>query len=88
VSLEVAQARREAADGASVPDRMEAADAGFYQRVIDAYAALAEEESDRFLRLDGERSIEALHAKIREDVQALMARRAGTAHPSNGSSDA
>jgi dTMP kinase len=45
----------------------------FYRRVAAAYAMLAEEESDRFVRLDGEHSIDALHATIRADVQALMA---------------
>lgn len=84
----VAQARREAADGASVPDRMEAATADFYQRVAEAYAALAEKEPDRFLRLDGEQSIEALHAQIKADLQQLMTRQAGTAQPNSGSSDA
>lgn len=74
----VAQARREgASDGttneASAPDRMEAGGLDFYRRVAAAYAMLAEEESDRFVRLDGEHSIDALHATIWADVQALMA---------------
>ena len=88
VSPAVAQARRESADGVATPDRMEAATADFYRRVAAAYAALAEEEPDRFLRLDGEQSIEALHAQIKADLKALTAQRAGTAHPSSGSPDA
>ena len=88
----VAQARREGesdgtANAASAPDRMEAGGPDFYRRVAAAYATLAEEEADRFVRLDGEESIDALHAKIRADVQALMAVRSGTAPPSSGSSD-
>ncbi len=81
----VARARREAANGASTPDRMEAADLDFYRRVAAAYAALAEQEPERFVRLDGEQSIEALHAQITADWEALAARHAGTASPNNGS---
>ncbi len=88
----VAQARREGmqdsgTDGASAPDRMEAGGTDFYRRVAAAYAGLAEEESDRFVRLDGEQSIDALHTKIRADVRALMATYGGTAPSGNGSSD-
>lgn len=88
VSPTVARARRGAADGAGGPDRMEAATADFHRRVADAYAALAEREPDRFRCLDGEQSVEALHAQIIADLQALMAPHSGTAQPSNGSPDA
>lgn len=84
----VARARREAANGASVPDRMEAADADFYRRVAAAYADLAEAEPGRFVRLDGEQSIDTLHAQIKADWQALVARRTGTAPSNGGSPDA
>lgn len=81
----VAQARREAANGASTPDRMEAADADFYRAVAAAYARLAEKEPGRFVCLDGTQTIEALHAQIKADWKALEARRAGTAPRSDGS---
>lgn len=53
-------------------DRMEAEDQDFYRRVAAAYDALAEEHPDRIHRLDGHRSIDALHATIRSDVEALL----------------
>lgn len=79
--------RRRRASGAP-GDRMEAARDGFYERVAGAYAALAEAESDRFVRLDGTRSIDALHAKIWNDVTQILAECRGTPFSSDGSSDA
>jgi dTMP kinase len=64
---ETARARRDDA-----ADRMEAAGDDFYERVGRAYAALAEEHADRFVRLDGRRSIEALHEEVWADVQGLL----------------
>lgn len=84
----VAHARRTADGGAAPPDRMESADAAFYQRVAAAYASLATAESTRFMRLDGERSIDALHTDIWDDLQALGVSQAGTAPSGGGSSDA
>ena len=88
VPPEVAYARRTEGDGAAPPDRMESSDAAFYQRVAAAYAALADREPDRFVRLDGERSIDALHAEIMADLRTLGAFEAGTASSGGGSSDA
>jgi dTMP kinase len=87
VSPDVALARRTANENAAPPDRMEAADAAFYQRVAAAYAALAANHPARFLRLDGERSIDALHADVKTDLRTLIASQAGTAPSSSGSSD-
>ena len=67
-------------------DRMEAEDQNFYHRVAAAYDALADEHPDRIQRLDGHRSIEALHATIRADVEALLGGDSGTAHARTGSS--
>lgn len=67
---ETAKARREEA-GAD-DDRMELEDEAFYERVARSYSALADEHSERFLRLDGRRSIEELHADIRSDVERLL----------------
>lgn len=83
---ETAQARREDGEEAE-GDRMEAEDRDFYDRVAAAYATLAEEHSNRFLRLDGRRSIEALHTSIRSDVEALLDGDRGTPSSGTGSSD-
>jgi dTMP kinase len=63
--------RRRDADGA-MGDRMEAENDNFYRRVAGAYDALADEHSSRFRRLDGHRPIDALHATVRADVEALL----------------
>jgi dTMP kinase len=85
VDADTAQARRER-DGAS-DDRMEAAGADFYARVAAAYEALAEAHPERVMRLDGHRSIDALHKQVRADVEELLADR-GTPLSRTGSSDA
>jgi len=84
VDPEVAQARRN--DAARDDDRMEAAGDDFYECVSRAYAELAEQHSDRFVRLDGTQSIEALHDAVRTDVQALLAQGGGTPNSGTGSS--
>lgn len=66
-------------------DRMEEAGDAFFERVRDAYLALAERESERFVVLDGRRAVDDLHAEIVADVERLLARReAGTATGSPG----
>ena len=85
VDAETAKARR-GQDGAP-DDRMEAAGADFYRRVADAYDALAKAHPERYVRLDGHRSIEALHETVQADVQDLLAAR-GTPISGTGSSDA
>lgn len=84
VDPETAQARRE--EDAREDDRMEAAGADFYKQVARAYAALAEEHPDRFVRLDGTRSIEGLHNSVRTDVEALLDETGGTPLSGTGSS--
>jgi len=85
VDPKTAQARRD--EATREDDRMETAGDEFYERVGQAYAELAEEHPDRFVRLDGTRSIDALHESVREDVQALLAEGGGTAPSGTGSSD-
>ena len=80
---ETARARRE--DDSGDDDRMEAAGDDFYARVTRAYAELAGAHSDRFVRLDGTRSIDALHASVRTDVEALLAEGGGTPNSGAGS---
>lgn len=58
-------------------DRMESAEAAFYERVADAYEHLAATEP-RFLRLDGKESIEALQEQIWDDFTSLLNERSGT----------
>ena len=82
---ETARARRAEDDAAG--DRMEAEDAAFYHRVAAAYDALADEHSARIRRLDGHRSIDALHAEIRRDVGTLLDGAPGTPHTATGSSE-
>lgn len=67
----VTAAARRSDTGAPPADRMETSSDGFYERVAAAYRSLATQEPDRFLRLDGARSVEALHARIWDDVQHL-----------------
>lgn len=82
VDPETAEARRKGAEQES--DRMEAEDGDFYERVGKAYTKLAEEEN-RFVRVDGSRSIEDLHASIRSDVEQLLTKGGGTAVSGTGS---
>ncbi len=63
----------------SEADRMERSDRAFYRRVTDAYDRLAEEEPGRILRLDGGQSVDAVAGEVWADVQAVLARRQGTA---------
>ncbi len=52
-------------------DRMETAGEAFFGRVAAEYQKLAAEFPDRIIKLDGMRTVEALHAAIWKDVQAL-----------------
>lgn len=85
VDPETARARRE--EGEAEDDRMEAETKEFYDRVVAAYATLAEEQPDRFYRLDGTRTIEALQEDIRSDVEAMLDETRGTALSRSSSSD-
>jgi dTMP kinase len=86
VDPDTAAARR--AEAAEAGDRMEAAGTDFYNRVTRAYATLAKEHADRFVRLDGHQSIETLHEAVWADVAELMGARRGTPPSRTGSSDA
>ncbi len=79
LDYETASHRRMDGPEAEPADRMELSDADFYNRVAAAYARLAERETDRFVRLDGRKSVEALHSEIWSDVQRLLAQNEGTA---------
>ncbi|MEM8601168.1 MAG: dTMP kinase [Bacteroidota bacterium] len=57
------------------PDRMEGSDDAFFERVRAAYLALAEADPDRIHVLDATKSVEALHAEVVADLDALAAAR-------------
>jgi dTMP kinase len=58
------------------PDRLEGAGADFHRQVRDAYRRLAANDPPRYLMLDATRSVEDLHAVIRDAVlQRLHAER-------------
>lgn len=83
VDPQTARERREA----EADDRMEAAGMDFYERVAESYNELAEQHPDRIVSLDGQRAIDAIHASIWADVQALLEGGRGTPVSSTGSSD-
>jgi len=87
VELDPETARARRADDETKGDRMEAENDDFYHRVAAAYDTLADDHPDRIQRLDGHRSIDALHAAIRADVEALLDAESGTPHVASGSSD-
>lgn len=61
--------RRRAAAGKGF-DRMEAAGREFFQRVRDGYCALAAAEPGRFVRIDGTRPPEDVHAGVMAALKA------------------
>lgn len=68
--------------GSSLPaDRMEVSGADFYQHVADAYRAIAEEEPDRVVTIDGTQTPEEIHREVWEDVCANVLSRDGTRSP-------
>ncbi|MEM1095342.1 MAG: dTMP kinase [Bacteroidota bacterium] len=73
VDVPLAEARRRQAHRDSTPDRMEAADRSFYDRVIRGYADLAAAEPERILRLDGMQPVETIHARVWDDLCTLRA---------------
>jgi dTMP kinase len=67
-------------------DRMEEAGTAFFERVRTAYQQIAEAEPARVVVLDGRQSVDALHATIVRDVEAVLAVEAGgTARAPSGS---
>ena len=65
--LETARRRQDR----QVLDRMEIEDPGFYERIHHCYEELARSEPDRFLRVDGTKSIDAIHELIWSEVWNL-----------------
>lgn len=84
VEVDDATALRRRSTNGAAPDRMETASDHFYARVAEAYDHLAEQEPDRFLRLDGTQSIETIHEQVREDVDQLIAAATSASPPTAG----
>jgi dTMP kinase len=57
--------RTDASDG----DRMESSGPEFFQRVASTYEALAEEEPDRIVRIDGTAPVAEIAVRIWNDVE-------------------
>ncbi len=58
--------------GLAKPDRLEQAGLEFYQRVRQGFLALAAEEPERYLVLDGNAPVEYLASRIYRRVEALL----------------
>ena len=54
------------------PDRFENEDLSFHQKIRSAYLKLAQEDTRRFFVVDGQQSIEAVHAIVRDKVENLL----------------
>ena len=63
VSPEVAAARTAARDG-DAPDRIGGRDGAYHARVAAAFARIAQEEPQRFARIDGDGDPQAVHAQV------------------------
>lgn len=72
--IDISQATAERRMGSTPRDRMEIEDNHFYERVAACYRSLAEEEPDRFLRVDGEATIDEIHKVIWSDIQQQLTR--------------
>ena len=82
VPAAVAAARRTARlGGEDQEDRMEASGEAFFERVREAYLALAAAEPDRFCVLDGTLPPETLHDRIADDITRLGGRPVRTFPP-------
>ncbi len=86
VEVDAATARARRSEDGAPNDRMEAAGDDFYERVADAYDALATSAPERIVRLDGHQPIEVLHEQVKADVVSQLADR-GTPLSGTGSSD-
>lgn len=78
----LSQARRAARQAAQpvLRDRIEEADAGFFERVLQGYEAVAERESGRVKKIDAEGAIGEVEKRIWEVVRPLLKRLKPRAH--------
>ena len=68
--------RRRQMDGGAEWNRLDAAALDFHERVRVGYRALIAAEPERWVNIDGEAGIEAVHAQVREAVTQRLAQRA------------
>lgn len=71
VSPQVAQGRLAARD-AGVSDAIGGRDAAYHAQVAAAFARIAEAEPARFVRIDGDGSADAIHARILRGLDPLL----------------
>ena len=64
VAFEQAQQRMHFGTGAGEPDRMERAGREFFERVREGYLAIAKDDPDRMVVIDGARERVAIHDDI------------------------
>jgi dTMP kinase len=79
VPLEVSEARRQhraLALGETKPDRFEASDRTFFERIEQGYDQLAAKAPNRIQSIDATQSVAEVHAEIWQSVKALLALRA------------
>ncbi len=72
LDLDESEGRRRLDSAPRRYDRLEAEEAGFHQRVREAYLELADAEPDRFLVLDARQPEEEIAAAIRSRVEELI----------------
>lgn len=73
IDIPVAESFARRAQRAGRIDRMESADEAFYQRVRDGYLRLADAHPARIIRIDGERAVEEISARIWDIVAERIA---------------
>ena len=77
LAASLSRARRRNTRSGSHEGRFEQEDALFYQRVFDAYRAIAARDPDRVVLLSGERSIEQTHTDIVAVIDQRLRRHRG-----------
>lgn len=70
VAFEQAQQRMQFDAGAGEPDRMERAGREFFERVREGYLAIAKEDPERMIVIDGGRDRSAIHHDILQVLQS------------------
>ena len=58
--------------GEGAPDRLESAGLGFHRAVRGAYRRRAAADPERYLVLDADQPVEAIHARVRQKVTGLL----------------
>lgn len=75
IDLSVEESRKRLSRRMQGPDRIEARDNEYHQRVRKAFAKLAEEDKNRILFLDGAVAEEVLSAKICQDLESILSQK-------------